>query len=39
MTKLPEEIIGHILSFAPVHRDNLKKYHEKLLEKIKSSNH
>ena len=32
LPELPEEIIGHILSFAPDHRDNLKKCHEKLLE-------
>ena len=32
LAELPEEIIGYILSFAPDHRDNLKKCHEKLLE-------
>ena len=32
LPQLPEEIIGYILSFAPDHRDNLKKCHEKLLE-------
>ena len=32
LPELPEEIIGYILSFAPDHRDNLKKCHDELLE-------